>query len=34
MCKYNGEKAEYGDGVNKDNVLDMMKEVVSTKEES
>ena len=34
MCKYNGEKEEYGDGVNKDNVLDMMKEVVSTKEES
>ena len=34
MCRYNGEKAEYSDGVNKENVFDMMKEVISFKEES
>ena len=34
MCRYNGEKAEYSDGVNKENVFDMMKEVISIKEES
>ena len=33
MCKYNKEKSEYSDGVNKDNVLDMMKDVISNNEE-